>query len=67
MLRVGLIRLLNGLKNGLRMASVNKIRKARNAYCSCALKQGLGRLKRIYFYDSSQRKRDKKIRNEENE
>lgn len=34
------------------MTSRNKLKKARNSYCSNALKQGVGRLKRIYFFDS---------------
>ena len=42
------------------MASVNKQKKAKNSFCASALKQGLGRLKRIFFYDAAQRKRAKK-------
>lgn len=48
------------------MASKNKFNKARNSYCESALKFGKSKLKRIFFYDASQRKRDKKI-NEDNE
>lgn len=47
------------------MTSVNKFKKARNAYCVNSLKQGLGRLKRCFFYDASQRQRNKKIDKEE--
>lgn len=43
------------------MTSVNKFKKARNAYCESVLKQGGGRLKRIFFYDASQRKYNKKV------
>ena len=43
------------------MASVNKQKKAKNSFCASALKQGLGRLKRIFFYDAAQRKRVKKV------
>lgn len=43
------------------MASINKQNKARNSFCANALKQGLGRLKRIFFYDATQRKRTKKV------
>lgn len=43
------------------MTSINKQKKAKNSFCVNALKQGLGRLKRIFFYDATQRKRDKKI------
>lgn len=39
------------------MASVNKQKKAKNSFCANALKQGLGRLKRIFFYDAAQRKK----------
>ena len=41
------------------MTSFNKMRKAKNSYCSNALKQGIGRLKRVFFYDSTQRKHNK--------
>ena len=41
------------------MASINKQKKAKNSFCASALKQGLGRLKRIFFYDAAQRKRTK--------
>lgn len=41
------------------MTSRNKLKKARNSYCLNALKQGVGRLKRIYFFDSTQRKKNK--------
>ena len=47
------------------MASKNKMKKARNSYCDCALKQGLGRLKRVFFFDSSQRKKNKKVEDNE--
>lgn len=43
------------------MASVNKQKKAKNSFCASALKQGLGRLKKIFFYDAAQRKRTKKV------
>lgn len=43
------------------MASKNKMKKARNSYCVNALKFGKSKLKHIYFYDASQRKRNKKI------
>lgn len=43
------------------MASINKQKKAKNSFCASALKQGLGRLKKIFFYDAAQRKRTKKI------
>ena len=43
------------------MASVNKQKKAKNSFCASALKQGLGRLKRIFFYDAAHRKRAKKV------
>lgn len=49
------------------MASVNKQKKAKNSFCASALKQGLGRLKKIFFYDAAQRKRAKKaVFDEEN-
>lgn len=49
------------------MASINKQNKARNSFCASVLKQGLGRLKRIFFYNAVQRKRTKKVVfNEEN-
>lgn len=41
------------------MTSVNKQKKVKNSFCASALKQGLGRLKRIFFYDAAQRKRTK--------
>lgn len=43
------------------MTSVNKQRKAKNSFCTNALKQGIGKLKRIFFYDAAQRKRTKKV------
>ena len=43
------------------MASVNKQKKAKNSFCASALKQGLGRLKRIFFYDAVQRKEPRKL------
>ena len=43
------------------MTSINKQKKAKNSFCASALKQGLGRLKRIFFYDAAQRKRTKKV------
>ena len=43
------------------MTSINKQNKARNSFCANALKQGLGKLRRIFFYDAAQRKRDKKV------
>ena len=49
------------------MTSINKQKNAKNSFCASALKQGLGRLKKIFFYDAAQRKRAKKIVfNEEN-
>lgn len=38
------------------MASKNKLKKARNSYCVSALKFGKSKLKRIFFYDATQRK-----------
>ena len=46
------------------MTSFNKMKKAKNSYCSSALKQGIGRLKRIFFYDSTQRKYNKQYNDE---
>lgn len=46
------------------MTSRNKLKKARNSYCLNALKQGVGKLKRIYFFDSTQRKRNKCVKYE---
>ena len=43
------------------MESVNKRKKAKNSFCTSALKQGLWRLKRIFFYDAAQRKRAKNV------
>lgn len=43
------------------MTSINKQKKAKNSFCASALKQGLSRLKRIFFYDAAQRKRTKKV------
>ncbi len=43
------------------MTSVNKQKKAKNSFCASALKQGLDRLKRIFFYDAAQRRRNKKV------
>lgn len=49
------------------MTSINKQKKAKNSFCASALKQGLGRLKKIFFYDADQRKRAKKaVFDEEN-
>ena len=47
------------------MASKNKFRKVRNSYCANALKFGKGKLKQVFFYDTIQRKRNKKV-NEDN-
>ena len=47
------------------MTSTNKFKKARNAYCRNSLKQGIGRLKRIFFFDASQRKKNKTIEEDE--
>lgn len=47
------------------MTSTNKIKKAKNSYCANALKQGVGRLKRVFFYDATQRKYNKEIPSEE--
>lgn len=41
------------------MTSGNKMRKAKNSYCANALKFGVGKLKRLFFFDASQRKRNK--------
>ena len=43
------------------MTSTNKMKKAKNSYCANALKQGIGRLKRVFFYDAVQRKYNKEI------
>ena len=43
------------------MTSVNKKKKAKNSYCSCALKTKNDRLKKIYFFEASQRKINKRI------
>lgn len=43
------------------MTSKNKLKKARNSYCSNALKFGIDKFKRLYFYTSTQRKNNKKI------
>lgn len=43
------------------MVSRNKIRKAKRSHCACALKFGKSRLKRIFFFDATQRKRNKKV------
>ena len=43
------------------MTSINKQKKAKNSFCVSALKQGLYRLKRIFFYDAAQRRRTKKV------
>ena len=48
----------------LSMTSSNKLKKAKNSYCSNALKQGIGRLKRVFFYDSTQRKHNKQYNDE---
>lgn len=48
------------------MASKNKFRKARNSYCANVLKFGKGKLKRVFFYDTTQRKLNKKV-NEDND
>ena len=47
------------------MTSTNKIKKAKNSYCANALKQGIGRLKRVFFYDATQHKYNKEIHSEE--
>lgn len=41
------------------MTSRNKMRKAKNSYCANALKFGKSKLKRLFFFDASQRKRNK--------
>ena len=46
------------------MTSFNKMKKAKNSYCANALKQGIGRLKRVFFYDASQRKYNKEVPND---
>ena len=43
------------------MISTNKMKKAKNSYCANALKQGIGRLKRVFFYNAAQRKYNKEI------
>lgn len=43
------------------MTSVNKMRKAKNSYCANALKFGKSKLKRLFFFDAAQRKRNKKV------
>ena len=43
------------------MASKNKFRKVRNSYCANVLKFGKGKLKRVFFYDTTQRKLNKKL------
>ena len=43
------------------MTSTNKMKKAKNSYCSSTLKQGIGKLKRVFFYDATQRKYNKEI------
>ena len=40
------------------MTSINKQKKVKNSFCASALRQGLGRLKRIFFYDAAQRKKN---------
>lgn len=46
------------------MTSANKMKKAKNSYCANALKQCIGRLKRVFFYDAAQRKYNKEMSNE---
>lgn len=46
------------------MTSTNKMKKAKNSYCANALKQGIGRLKRLFFYDAAQRKYNKRMSND---
>lgn len=46
------------------MTSANKMKKAKNSYCAKALKQGISRLRRVFFYDASQRKVNKEIKEE---
>lgn len=46
------------------MTSTNKMKKAKNSFCANALKQGIGRLKRVFFYDAAQRRRDKEVKEE---
>ena len=46
------------------MTSTNKMKKAKNSYCANALKQGIGRLKRVFFYDATQRKHNKEMSND---
>ena len=47
------------------MTSINKIKKAKNSYCACALKTKYDKLKKIYFFEASQRKINKHIDNNE--
>ena len=49
---------------GIVMISTNKMKKAKNSYCANALKQVIGRLKRLFFYDATQRKHNKEIPND---
>jgi hypothetical protein len=42
------------------MTSRNKMRKAKRSYCANALKFGKSRLKRLFFFDATQRKRNKR-------
>lgn len=49
------------------MASKNKMNKARNSYSFDALKWGIGRCKRLKFFDATQRKRIKVKINQINE
>ena len=46
------------------MTSTNKMKKDKNSYCAKALKLGMGRLKRLFFYDATQRKHNKEIPND---
>ena len=46
------------------MTSANKMKKAKNSYCANALKLGMERLKRLFFYDATQRKHNKEIPND---
>ena len=47
------------------MTSTNNIKKAKNSYCANALKPGIGRLKRVFFCDATQRNYNKEIHSEE--
>lgn len=43
------------------MTSRNKMSKAKRSYCANALKFGKSKLKREFFFDATQRKRNKMV------